>query len=708
MSRRGGAKPTGIQMFPFLAVLICTMGALVVLLHAFARHGQEQAAKTAEAKMRAQREQDELDADFFEWRVGHLREAREKTQAQLAEERLKLSHVEDHQRRLLSKLEQLKAADAQLEQVGSATADELERNEAELAETKEQLAAARQAVAKARKQGKFKAVNYSVVPFEGRNTTHRRPVYIECRDNQILLQPEGIVLTPGDFIGFFGPGNPLASALRAQREYFAQRTAGGKLAEEPYPLMLVRPDGIAAYYAARAALDSWGSEFGYELVGADWDLKFPERDPALAELTQRVIEEARQRHREYVLSSNQIARRRPRPVYHAKSHGGFAKEPGTGDGPHGSGLGSWDDYQDDWGKSAAGDGPRGTDSPGRYGDQSGGTASGSLDEYAKFGGAPAADPYAEPGGLAPQQKGEGTGKGTGNGAGQTIDGSQFADMQHGGETGYGPTSQYRGSGGGQQGEGQNGGEAQDSGKQSGQQSSQHVGQTTGEQNGPGGENNGGDSCQIPEGPAHNMESRGDTPKHNRLESKGAKPKFRNPNSEGGDGGESDGEKTILDLPDVAYHNVPQSLTAGNRPSDLMLGKRKKLPQSMADTRGEDWGLLGGGRGSIAASRPILVLCFPDRLVLVPESRAQKPQEIKLGEHTEDSMDQLVSSVWDYMKVWGKAGRGLHWRPTLKMDVRPGGEARFEEVKALLASSGLDVDRRNPPPTARQPAASPRK
>ena len=60
-----------------------------------------------------------------------------------------------------------------------------------------------------------RAATYSVVPYEGPNSTHRRPVYIECRENSMVLQPEGVELTPADFVGMLGPGNPLASALRA-------------------------------------------------------------------------------------------------------------------------------------------------------------------------------------------------------------------------------------------------------------------------------------------------------------------------------------------------------------------------------------------------------------------------------------------------------------------------------------------------------------
>ena len=37
-------------------------------------------------------------------------------------------------------------------------------------------------------------------------------------------------------------------------------------AGEPYPLLVVRPGGVVAYGAARAALKAWDDEFGYELI----------------------------------------------------------------------------------------------------------------------------------------------------------------------------------------------------------------------------------------------------------------------------------------------------------------------------------------------------------------------------------------------------------------------------------------------------------
>jgi len=87
-----------------------------------------------------------------------------------------------------------------------------------------------------------------------------------------------------------------ASGLRAAREYLASRSGeSGEPDAQPYPLLLVRPSGVMAYYAARESLQSWGSDFGYQFIDEDWTLTFPPADPALAEVEERAIAEARRR-----------------------------------------------------------------------------------------------------------------------------------------------------------------------------------------------------------------------------------------------------------------------------------------------------------------------------------------------------------------------------------------------------------------------------
>ncbi len=160
---------------------------------------------------------------------------------------------------------------------------------AELQEVRGQLDTAKRQLDQARRTSAGCTRCYAVVPYEGPNQTHRRPIYIECLADAVVLQPEGVRLTEADFEGPLGPGNPLAAALRAAREYMLAGHDFDPQAGEPYPMLLVRPEGITAYYAARTAMKSWGGDFGYELIGDDWKLAFQPPDPRLADIFRQVI-----------------------------------------------------------------------------------------------------------------------------------------------------------------------------------------------------------------------------------------------------------------------------------------------------------------------------------------------------------------------------------------------------------------------------------
>ncbi len=128
--------------------------------------------------------------------------------------RRQLSGIEDHSRQLADKLKTLGAAARQLSADKSADDKrdalrrELNQLNADRAQIDKDLQTARNAAVQ-------HIVMFSIVPFDGVYKTNRRPIYIECRGDSVILQPEAIVLTPHDFLGPSGPGNPLASALRS-------------------------------------------------------------------------------------------------------------------------------------------------------------------------------------------------------------------------------------------------------------------------------------------------------------------------------------------------------------------------------------------------------------------------------------------------------------------------------------------------------------
>ncbi len=292
-----------MSLFPFLVVLICTMGALILLLVIIARQARARAAQDSASRNAETRKQL---TDAREWARVEIDEychSRRETESQLAEARLALGHVEDHTRQLQSELARLKATWNELDGLHDRGADRQGKLKAEVAGLEREIARAERELAQAR-EAAGRRRSYAVVPYEGPHGTHRRPIYIECRADAVVLQPEGIAFDSDDFNGPLGPGNPFDAALRAVREYLL-RHHGFDPSEtgEPYPLLLVRPDGVEAYYAARAAMKSWASEFGYELIGEDWQLEFPPPDPQLAGEVAQAVTAARAKQQRLIAAA---------------------------------------------------------------------------------------------------------------------------------------------------------------------------------------------------------------------------------------------------------------------------------------------------------------------------------------------------------------------------------------------------------------------
>ena len=133
----------------------------------------------------------------------------------------------------------------------------------------------------------------------------------------------------------------------------------------------------------------------------------------------------------------------------------------------------------------------------------------------------------------------------------------------------------------------------------------------------------------------------------------------------------------------------------DKKDDDKFGEKKhhKPPRSLAERRGEDWGLRDAARGSVGVTRPIRIDCYADRLVVVADRNPADSKVIRLGPHTASSIDPFISAIWGHIEGWGIAGRGMYWRPVLQVWVAPGADDRFVDLSALLNGSGLTVKRR---------------
>lgn len=539
-SRQAG---TPVALFPFLAVLVCTMGALIVILVVLARQAKLQAARAVQSRHTEQIEDLAREREMAEWRISTLAEARRRAQEQLADARLRLGHIEEHTRQLEKRLAELRsqqealASGAVSSSPEAGTQDRRAVLRAELAKIEGQIAEARKRLAEVYAAAGAKGKSYAVVPYRGANGTFRRPIYLECRADAVVIQPEGIELAPADFESPLGPDNPLATALRAAREHLASQGVLDLAAgEEPYPLLIVRPEGIMAFYAAREALRSWGAEFGYELVGSDWQLRYPPSPPGLRATVEKAVATARMEQRVLGLAmraagtpSGNSALPSAKTVYRIA--------------PGGGGL-----VQEDSG--------------------------GADDKVARR--------------LAFSSRG-----------------NRPADSPP--RTVHAPPS--------------------------------HDSKPNAVSQDPSVRQAGGQSG----------------------------PPLR------------PGEWIPQERP------RQQELPTNDPPSDKT--------QSLALTRGKNWALPDATRDAVPVSRPILLRCEPDRLIVFRDSGGQVEQIVELAPRTEASMDQLIGAIWEHMRRWGIAGRKMYWRPVLRVDVAPGAEDRFHQLQALLEDSGLDIERR---------------
>ena len=296
-----------VSTFPFLAVLLCTMGSLILLLLVLDRRAKIVAllqAKSEMAQLQAgkdQRDQARSHQQAEDERLAQERKAEwlkrsQELHALLAqEEQQVVGQVQEaanqltaattklqteaekaaQQKNLLQiakarlagtgqtvKAQQEVAANA--EQQTAAAKRELERQAIELAQL-EQTLVGMKALRERQKN------TYSLVPYLGRRGDNRRPVYVECGDTAVIFHPDKVAL---EGLELTGPRlrAEVEKRITLQREKTPVQT--GKDKSRPYLLMLVRPNGIVNYYRTQEALAGMDIDFGYEFIEPDWVLDF--------------------------------------------------------------------------------------------------------------------------------------------------------------------------------------------------------------------------------------------------------------------------------------------------------------------------------------------------------------------------------------------------------------------------------------------------
>jgi hypothetical protein len=684
-----------VQLFPFVAVLLCTMGSLLVILVVVARcswdQGVQQAAATRRADEAGPQAVDELRQKLTAVHsyVEQLGTVRAQAEQKLHGDQIQLSHLEDHMRRMQDHLESLRAAAGELEGLEHEHYDDRAQAEREVARLGQLIDDTKKEIEDLKRSGNGKPRSYAIVPFVGRNGTRRPPIYIECRGKELILEPEGIHLSEDDFAPELGPGSPLAAALRAAREYLVSKYGAGASAAaaepEPYPLLLVRPKGENAFYESRAVFERCGIQFGYELVDGNWDLKYPPANPELAARETQAIELARGRAKALAEAAPGMLRR---------GRHGDDLDGGPDDDFVGGPIGA-----DGMGGGGDGDSGGGTDSDGEPGSAGNSFVMGSPTGTGQAGAAAFGASNQGNGSTSVAAGAGGAFQGGAASSGSTATGQIAATSGQIEQAGGGASGDTRGPG------------------LPNLMADARSGSAVGQNNSNGGPPNGG-----PSGPSSPIAggSNGYSSGGERYSSDGSPPSGALagdpvPRSQGpAIIGPPDGASTAAAAATVArfggrntaatevdedearppvpngpgmYREHPPEKLATKPPDDKPVEKHR--------ARGKNWALVDANSQSTPIRRTIQVVVRGDRVAVLPEGTAaadgvSKGHEIPLTGNSREAYEPFLVALETEIKDWGMAGRGLYWRPVLELNAGPDGQQHAADITRLLKNSGIEL------------------
>ncbi|WP_153555864.1 hypothetical protein [Roseimaritima sediminicola] len=712
--RRATLSPS---LFPFLAVLVCTLGTLILFLALVAQKA-EQTAQQAVEDPDAPPPVEEL-VEQQQWKRERLIAIRDAQTADLKERSSQLTHIEDHIRRLRDQLQQLR------EETAAAAEDsdlDPHAQQQQIVLLEQQIDAEKKRLEELREQVSGRPPRVVIVPHQGPNGTDQRPIYVECTADGLRLQPEGAFISKLQVESARGPagGNPLDAALRTIRYHWQQTDPDGPA---PYPLLIVRPDGIETYAAARAAMQRWDDQFGYELVPGEVELAFPEPNGQLRERVDVAIREAVARQHANLAAASytrtrlsQLRKNAPRVL--------SAADLARSDGAAGAGPRYFGRPVDD-------------STPSRHGSIAGSDIH-DFDEALRATARQSADGRTDPEqnaaglsgpGFAAGGAGFGAG-GAGFGAGGAdfgADGADFAsgdkagraspgerDMASsshrprtnplalGSSTGSPTAADHQGGiGRGETGHGQMGRGEIGRGEM-GLAPPANAPQTTDRADAAGGQ-----SSDVPasDGPASGDPAgsiAAGRPGQGRLDAAGqidgnsqgpsdAQQGANLAGAQGGSGHNAMGQMATAAPQQAAPRPaLPQSTDGASPGSGQAAGRQPTLRRG-----GRDWALPASARGrGTTIVRGVNVVCEPTAFVLLADQAGGQPQRFEFHDGFVDrAAMELATAVHSRVDSWGVAIAGGRWQPVLRVQADRTSESRYRQLRTLLQGSGLELERR---------------
>lgn len=601
----------------------------------------------------------ESETENADWFLSELQKVRDRTAAALAEERRKLAETEAQIAKMVEQLVDLnkKAIEISGGEEGTETPAalkaEMEKRAAEIAQLTAEVERLRE---KAKETEGEKS--YAILPYRGKSGTFRRPIYIECTEHGIYLMPEEIPFIPEDFLVAKYPGNPFDTALRAARQYYIEQGQGSG-ENEPYPLLIIRPGAAQSYYAAKAALASWGGDYGYEFVEDDWKIEYPKSDP---ELTRRVEEQI-------VLSRSRMA------VPLAAIQGELERA------GRGNGRGNGGNVGGRTGGAGGTDGIAG-------GETSGGRIASQLGPYAKIGEPPAPLPEIAPGGgggTLPGGRYQAAGTAPGYAGGNTSgNGNALPSLTDENKSGSN--------------NGKDAGNASPQATVASANSAPRNAQTTA----PTGTIPAGavptaaaPAALPPNAVPSDIARAGTVPVDDSMYTPFAERLSASADdsaSSGVDPRQTVGNLSFLDDGRPASETDGSEGNVASQPPEEKPDPVKKTPK-VAETKIE--GAINLREefrkpSQMAIERPITVECRADRIVFPAQPGLPGGREVLLSGTEADR--EILATILFCVKSWRVAGRNMYWSPWIKATAAPDGEAAYQRFAALMESERVRIDR----------------
>ena len=296
-------KKLEVSTFPFLAVLLCTMGALILLLLVMDKKAKKAALEKAYEAAWTQSKNLQAKTEAEKQNLDNEKNAWVKLKSEKHEELLKKESALEKEIALL-KIELSKLDKNYEKSKSESSSDDLIKKEIILTNEKSKvhILAKRFELEKAKADKNLKETKdltekiasmelilkemkssldkdkfaYSIVPYFGKNGLNRKPLYIECNESGILFFPDKTLIASDDESDNLK--NEILNRTSLLREYL-QQTLGPK-ESTPYLMLLVRPGGITNYWKLQSIIKPMDIDFGYELVDKIWVLDIPSEQSA--------------------------------------------------------------------------------------------------------------------------------------------------------------------------------------------------------------------------------------------------------------------------------------------------------------------------------------------------------------------------------------------------------------------------------------------